>query len=61
MYVSHEDQKRKAQDVYDTYNWLLVQNTSLQISLFPEFSSDHQSHLERNRQTNRGTKHDAGK
>ncbi len=33
------------------YNWLLVQNTSLQISLFPEFSSYHQSHLESNTQT----------
>lgn len=29
-----------------TYNGLLVQNTSLQVSLFPEFSSHHQSHLE---------------
>lgn len=54
---SHKDQKRRRQDAYATYNWLLVQNVSLQISLFPEFSSDHQSHLERNG----GTQHDAGK
>ncbi len=40
------------------YNWLLVQNRSLQISLFPEFSSNHQSHLVRNRQTD--DKNDTG-
>lgn len=35
-----------------SYNWLLVQNTSLQIALFPELSSHHQSHL----QTKQGDK-----
>lgn len=35
---------------YEPYNWLLVQDTSLQVSLFPKFSSYHQSHLTGNRQ-----------
>ena len=38
-----------------SYNWLLVQNISLQIALFPELSSDHQRHLETKRQRNKGS------
>lgn len=33
----------------DSYDWLLVQNTSLQVSLFPEFCRHHQGHLWRRR------------
>lgn len=31
----------------DSYDWLLVQNASLQVSLFPEFCRHHQRHLGR--------------
>lgn len=30
---------------WDSYDWLLVQNASLQVSLFPEFCRHHQRHL----------------
>lgn len=32
---------------WDSYDWLLVQNASLQVSLFPEFCCHHQRHLGR--------------
>lgn len=45
-----KDPERKGLDPYD---WLLVQNVSLQIALLPEFSSNHQCHLEKHRQEQR--------